>query len=265
MNWHDNENWRSEELLGQWHGVTADSDGRVTSLDLEDNRLTGVAPTELMQLTGLRSLVITSNETCLPGDAAFSTWLAQVEFDGAFCPTEESAIDIAIFYTPAAREKAGGARFLETSFESFVAATNQIYSEEGVGIRLSIVLLDETDYSEGTDGIPTHTRRLRFPDDGYMDEVHAKRDAVGADLVHLVVVRPDETQSGLSYQLINVSVQSATTAFGTSTRRPRHFALRPPTRPFHGHSARSIRLLHVDILPARRLSVRLRLRESASV
>ena len=106
VNWENNDNWRSNMPLDQWYGVGTDTDGRVTSLHLESNRLEGIVPPEMLQLTRLRELEIAFNESCLPGDAAFDAWVSQVEFDGAYCPPEEkSEIDIAIFYTPAAKKQ----------------------------------------------------------------------------------------------------------------------------------------------------------------
>ena len=40
-NWTNNTNWGSNEDLDEWHGVTTDSDGRVSRLNLIDNGLSG--------------------------------------------------------------------------------------------------------------------------------------------------------------------------------------------------------------------------------
>ena len=55
-NWHNNDNWLSNAPMGVWHGVTTDSDGRVTHLDLQGNQLTGEIPAELGSLTNLERL-----------------------------------------------------------------------------------------------------------------------------------------------------------------------------------------------------------------
>ena len=52
--WRLNTHWLSDRPLGEWYGVTTDSDGRVTALDLSDNRLTGAIPPTLGNLTGSR-------------------------------------------------------------------------------------------------------------------------------------------------------------------------------------------------------------------
>ena len=61
-NWHNNGNWLSNAPMGEWHGVTTDSDGRVTYLKLNDNQLTGGIPVELGDLTYLRWLKLNHNQ-----------------------------------------------------------------------------------------------------------------------------------------------------------------------------------------------------------
>ncbi len=66
--WADNTNWLSDRPLGDWFGVEADEDGRVTGLrlggwdetarDFIGNGLTGTLPLELGTLSRLRSLEI---------------------------------------------------------------------------------------------------------------------------------------------------------------------------------------------------------------
>ena len=53
-NWLNNDNWLSNATMGEWHGVTTDSDGRVTRLLLSNNQLTGEISAELGSLTNLR-------------------------------------------------------------------------------------------------------------------------------------------------------------------------------------------------------------------
>ena len=76
-NWANNENWLSDNPLGEWYGVTTDADGRVTELDFMDeeaagrflsaleeasNRLTGEIPPEIDGLSRLRSLDLRFNQ-----------------------------------------------------------------------------------------------------------------------------------------------------------------------------------------------------------
>ena len=61
-NWGNNRNWLSNAPIGAWHGVTTDSDGRVTHLFLYSNQLTGEIPAELGSLTNLEVLALFDNQ-----------------------------------------------------------------------------------------------------------------------------------------------------------------------------------------------------------
>ena len=61
-NWTDNTNWLSDRPLGEWKGVTTDSNGRVTTLGLSHNNLQGPIPVELAGLTKLSHLNLYGNQ-----------------------------------------------------------------------------------------------------------------------------------------------------------------------------------------------------------
>ena len=61
-NWEDNDNWLSDAPLGKWEGVTIDSNGRVTDLDISKNQLSGKIPPELGSLASLTLLNLGFNE-----------------------------------------------------------------------------------------------------------------------------------------------------------------------------------------------------------
>ena len=69
-NWANNDNWLSDKPLGEWHGVTTDSDGRVRRLDLSGNQLSGEVPSELGSLSNLETLFFGFNELAgpIPGE-----------------------------------------------------------------------------------------------------------------------------------------------------------------------------------------------------
>ena len=78
--WTNNRNWLSNAPLGQWYGVTTDSSGRVTGLDLHDNGLVGRIPSELGDLSGLAGLFMHQNQLSggIPaslGSLSNLTWL----------------------------------------------------------------------------------------------------------------------------------------------------------------------------------------------
>ena len=60
--WTDNTNWLSVAPLNEWYGVTTDDEGRVTSLDLGGNQLTGTIPEVLIQLEKLEFLDLSDNQ-----------------------------------------------------------------------------------------------------------------------------------------------------------------------------------------------------------
>ena len=102
MNWARSDGWLGDAALEDWHGVGADSVGRVTGLDLSGNGLAGRIPVSLGQLTSMISLRIDDNtaltgalplslselslqelnytdtELCVPPHASFSEWLASI-------------------------------------------------------------------------------------------------------------------------------------------------------------------------------------------
>ena len=59
--WSERSNWMTDRPIGEWHGVTVDSDGRVTALELRANEMRGIVPAELADLTNLRSLDLSGN------------------------------------------------------------------------------------------------------------------------------------------------------------------------------------------------------------
>ncbi len=59
-NWKNSINWLTEEDISTWYGVRVQN-GRVTSLHLDKNKLSGTIPPELGQLTTLTDLVLSRN------------------------------------------------------------------------------------------------------------------------------------------------------------------------------------------------------------
>ncbi|MCY4157030.1 MAG: Ig-like domain-containing protein [Gammaproteobacteria bacterium] len=61
--WHDSSNWLSDAPLREWHGVQADGQGRVVSLDLSFNGLVGPIPADIGALEALADLMLNANDT----------------------------------------------------------------------------------------------------------------------------------------------------------------------------------------------------------
>ena len=62
QNWQSNRNWLSDRPLRNWYGVRVDVQGRVRELNLKRNRLSGVIPPELGNLTNLERLYLPVND-----------------------------------------------------------------------------------------------------------------------------------------------------------------------------------------------------------
>ena len=102
-------------------------------------------------------------------------------------------VDILVLWTPRARERVGGEAEMRTHVDLAVASANDAYERSGAEVRLNLVGAEEVDYVE-EEVVPgevagrasgTDIDRLMHPSDGFMDEAHARRDALGADLVSL--------------------------------------------------------------------------------
>ena len=178
-------------------------------LDLRSTALTGPIPTELGDLENLESLDLSYSwgvtgplppglrlprlqeldipvtQACAP--AAWRDWLATIDFTGRLCGGGGGVtIDLAVIYTVAARQAYGGTAAIEAGIDLWVAEANQAYAASGVHHRLALVATTEAPYAETGNSL-VDLARLERPADGHLDEAHALRDRVGADLVQLVV------------------------------------------------------------------------------
>jgi hypothetical protein len=93
--------------------------------------------------------------------------------------------DILIAYTPAVRAHYGSNSATESAILNAVANANQAYINSDINVFLNVVHMYEIDYVESGD-ITTDVSRFRGTTDGFMDDVHQRRDQYGADLVHLI-------------------------------------------------------------------------------
>ena len=174
------------------------------------NDLTGLVPGELERLTNLRRLSMSHNwvlsgtlpsprlfprlehmnimatRVCEP--AAWGDLARPVGFLGRVCGETNTAVtvDVAVVYTPAARQALGGAAEVAALVDLVIAETNQALAAGDVRHRLRLVERSEVAYDE-TGDFRVDLTRLILSSDGHLDEVHALRDRVGADIVSLMV------------------------------------------------------------------------------
>ncbi len=107
-------------------------------------------------------------------------------------------IDVLMAYTPNVLEwYRGEPDAVDAEMLRVVTQINEILDSSGVVHRLHLSGTHLVDFEETTSHYQD-LERLRVKTDGYMDDVHAVRDEVGADLVQLVVKGFYEV-SGLGY------------------------------------------------------------------
>ncbi|MCZ6816654.1 MAG: M12 family metallo-peptidase, partial [Planctomycetota bacterium] len=100
------------------------------------------------------------------------------------CVDDGSQIDVLVVYSALARVDAGGTAAINALILSAFATTNGMFTNSLINTQLNLVLAAEIDYDESE---PFPFTNLIDPNDGIMDEVHALRDEVRADLVNLIL------------------------------------------------------------------------------
>ncbi|MDE0331045.1 MAG: ankyrin repeat domain-containing protein [Nitrospinae bacterium] len=113
--------------------------------------------------------------------------------------SSDLVIDVLVAYTARARNEAGNINGLvQLAFDE----TKRIYANSRIKPRLRLVHKYLTSYQESGD-METDLSRLRSSNDGYIDEIHARRNLYKADLVVLLVGRNE--YCGVGYQYANQS------------------------------------------------------------
>ncbi len=118
-------------------------------------------------------------------------------------------IDVLVVYTAAARAAAGGVEAMEALIELGQVETNASYANAVVDQRIRVVHTQEVIYTESGSSA-TDLSRLSGTSDGFLDGVHAVRDAYGADFVSLWT---ETGGCGRGYVMSTVSAGFASSAF----------------------------------------------------
>ena len=95
-----------------------------------------------------------------------------------------SEVDVLLLWNPAARALAGGLQRLRAKVDTMVTTANEAYRAGGVAQRVRLVGAAEIGYDQAR---VDHIEILPEADDGFLDEIHALRDAYAADVVTLLV------------------------------------------------------------------------------
>ena len=121
---------------------------------------------------------------------------------------QHAEVHVMMLYTPSVLNTlAGAARTaaLQSAFDLAIAKTNSAFEASLITARVRLVGIAETNYDESISASSKvqddALTALYKTDDGKMDEIHALRDAAGADIVCLSLGRRDSVSSGLSFLL----------------------------------------------------------------
>lgn len=101
--------------------------------------------------------------------------------------TRPTPIRVLVVATRAAVEAYGGD--LQPVAQLAVAETNQGYANSRIGVRLQLAGFETTEYAQ-TGIFQIDLTRFRGTRDGYMDDIHRRRDAVAADVAILLTDEP---------------------------------------------------------------------------
>ncbi|MEZ5416370.1 MAG: fibronectin type III domain-containing protein [Vicinamibacterales bacterium] len=118
-------------------------------------------------------------------------------------------------YTAAARTAAGSDLAVQTRIALGVSETNTAYANSGIAPRLRLVGAEFTSYTEAGD-LGVDLGRFQNTSDGFLDEAHTRRNALGADLVVLVVGSTAGGACGVGYVMTSLSNGFAAWAFSVT-------------------------------------------------
>ena len=109
-------------------------------------------------------------------------------------------VDVMVVYTPAAASAVSSQGGIESLIATAIAESNAAYQNSAINMQLNLVHTEQVDYAaaSGSSGWSTDLNRLAGSSDGYMDTIHATRDAVGADMVALIRAG-EATYCGIGY------------------------------------------------------------------
>lgn len=123
--------------------------------------------------------------------------------------------DVLVVYNQAARTAAGGDSAIRSLIAVGIAEANMAYANSQVIPRLRLVGAEFVDYVQNSADMRVDLDRLTNASDGFLDAVHARRDALGADLVQLVI-GPQTNACGIGWLMETLSAGFATNAFSVS-------------------------------------------------
>ncbi|MEO0652013.1 MAG: reprolysin-like metallopeptidase, partial [Planctomycetota bacterium] len=133
----------------------------------------------------------------------------------SFSGSDLEEVDVLVGYTASAKNSSGGTNGMLAQIDLMIASTNDAYDRCDAGLYVRLVHAYEVDYAE-SGSASTDLSRWRSKTDGNMDEVHALRDAFGADACALITNFGGAC--GVAYLMTNVSQGFQSSAFSVTIR-----------------------------------------------
>ncbi|HQZ37783.1 MAG TPA: fibronectin type III domain-containing protein [Vicinamibacterales bacterium] len=131
-------------------------------------------------------------------------------------PDDGGTIDLLVVYTAGARMAAGGSEAaVQARIALGVVETNEAYASSGVVQRLRLVGAELVGYRESGD-IAFDLQQLTGAGGGELDLVRARRNAVGADLVQLIVGPVSGNACGVAWLMQSPSAAFAPLGFSVT-------------------------------------------------
>lgn len=134
-------------------------------------------------------------------------------FDGA-----DAQIDLLVAYTDLVADSLGGAAGVEVMVEATVAEANLGFDDSAIGAQLALVGVVDSGWDEDGFGWVSSLSALADVDDGALDGVARERDALGADVVSLLV-EGDGGSCGVGYLMAVPSAAFAGYAYSVVDHR----------------------------------------------
>ena len=127
-------------------------------------------------------------------------------------------VDVLIVFSPEAAAASGGDDGMRALADLSVSATNDALANSLVDARVRLVDVRVLPYVE-SGSMSIDLDRITAPADGHLDDVHALRQASGADIVSLVVEQNREGFEGLAWLMQQPSPSFQSLAFSVVLRR----------------------------------------------
>lgn len=199
-----------------WQGKLLDSDDSAVTIAVVDDAVTGsVQVGEHLYKwhdTGDGVHLLSQVESFEPLPELEPIAVRSTTIDPARGPDSDDGtqVDVLVVYTPASGQRYGGQAGIESLINQAIAETNQAYANSEIFTQLNLVHTAEVDYTE-SGNMSTDLSRLRSTSDGYMDNVHALRDAYKADMVSLI--EESINYCGIAYLMTSLSNNFKVSAF----------------------------------------------------